>query len=256
MIGQARAEDKPTLTDTKQKVSYSIGVSLGTNWKRQDIDIDFDTFMRGLKDSMSGGQTLLTEAEMKQVLTDYQKELRTKQEEKRKVLGEKNKKEGDAFLAENKKKDGVITLPSGVQYKVLAEGKGENPKAVDTVTVNYRGTLIDGTEFDSSAQRGPATFALNRVIKGWTEALELMKPGAKWQLVIPPALAYGEFGSGPKIGPNATLVFDVELLSFKPPTPATNAPPVTSDIIKVPSAEELKKGAKIEVIKKEDVPNK
>ena len=187
------------------------------------------------------------------------KEIRAKQEEKRKQQGEKNKEEGEKFLAENETKEGVKTLPSGLQYKILSEGSGESPKAGDIATVNYRGTLIDGTEFDSSYKRGqPSTFSVTGVIKGWTEALELMKPGAKWQLFIPSELAYGERGSGQMIGPNATLIFDVELVSFKPPTPpaaANPAPaqPVTSDIIKVPSKEELEKGAKIEVIKAADL---
>ncbi|MCL5097318.1 MAG: FKBP-type peptidyl-prolyl cis-trans isomerase, partial [Candidatus Omnitrophica bacterium] len=233
-----------------------IGVRLGTIWKEQGVDVDLDTVMLGLKDGLAGTPTLMTEKERDQTLMDYQKELRAKVEEKRKEEGAKNKKEGEAFLAANKVKPGVVTLPDGLQYKVITEGKGENPQATDTVTVNYKGTTIDGAEFDSSYQRGqPATFPLNRVIKGWTEALQLMKPGAKWELFLPPTLAYGELGHGPKIGPEATLIFEVELLSVKPPVAVTNAP-VTSDIIKVPSAAEIKNGAKIEVIKKEDLPKK
>ena len=148
----------------------------------------------------------------------------------------------------------MVTLPSGLQYKVIAEGAGDSPAAHDQVTVNYRGKLIDGTEFDSSYKRGePATFGVSGVIKGWTEALQLMKPGAKWELYIPSALAYMERGSGAQIGPNSTLIFDVELVSVKKQEPPPTPEPVTSDIIKVPSKEEMEKGAKIEVIKKEDL---
>jgi FKBP-type peptidyl-prolyl cis-trans isomerase FklB len=189
-------------------------------------------------------------------------EIRAHQQEKRKELGEKNKQEGEKFLVENKTKPGVITLPDGLQYKILNEGKGESPKANDVVTANYRGTLLDGMEFDSSYKRGqPYTTPANRVVKGWSEALQLMNPGAKWQLFIPSDLAYGERGFGQQIGPNATLLFEVELMSFTQPPPATPptaaaavpTQPVTSDIIKVPSKEELEKGAKIEVIKAGDL---
>jgi FKBP-type peptidyl-prolyl cis-trans isomerase FklB len=194
---------------------------------------------------------------MRQVITDYQREMRTQ-------LGEKNKKTGADFLAGNKTKEGVkthaVTVTTNtyeLQYKVLTEGNGESPKTNDMVTVNYRGTLIDGTEFDSSYKRGqPATFPVNGVIRGWTEALQMMKPGAKWQLFIPSELAYGERGTA-NIGPNATLIFEVELVSSQPRQTVQAAPapsqPVTSDIIKVPSKEELEKGAKIEVIKAADL---
>jgi FKBP-type peptidyl-prolyl cis-trans isomerase FklB len=185
-------------------------------------------------------------------MTAYTKELRAKQEEKNKIIGEKNKKEGAEFLTENAKKSGVITLPSGLQYKVLTDGTGPSPKSNEVVTVNYRGTLIDGTEFDSSYKRGQAyTTSVMGVVKGWTEALQMMKVGSKWQLFIPSDLAYGTRAGGPNIGPNAVLIFEVELLGIRPPTPPPGTQPVTSDIIKVPSAEDLKKGAKIEVIKQE-----
>jgi FKBP-type peptidyl-prolyl cis-trans isomerase FklB len=250
-----QAADQPVLKDQKQKVSYSIGVSLGNSWKNQGVEVNLDALAQGLRDALSGSQTMLTEQQMREILQAYQQELQAKQEQQRKQLGEKNKKESEAFLAENKTKPGVITQPSGLQYKVIEEGRGQSPKSNDTVTVNYRGALIDGTEFDSSYQRGqPATFAANQVIKGWAEALQLMKDGAKWKLFIPPNLAYGEAGSGRKIGPGAALVFDVELISHQSPPPPNE--PVTSDIIKVPSAEEMQKGAKIEIIKKEDVPKK
>ena len=186
-------------------------------------------------------------------MNNHRKEFTTKMQEKRKLDSEKNKKEGDAFLAENAKKAGIVTLPSGLQYKVVTEGSGASPKGNDTVVTQYRGTLLDGTEFDSSFKRQqPATFELNKVIAGWIEALQKMKAGSKWQLFIPPNLAYGERGSGSLIGPNSTLIFEIELLSVQPAAQQTNQP-VTSDIIKVPSAEELKAGAKIEVIKPESI---
>jgi FKBP-type peptidyl-prolyl cis-trans isomerase FklB len=204
------------LKDAKDKVSYAIGLDVGNAMKKQSIDIDTDIFMKGLKDSLSGGKKLMTDDEIRQVMTAFSQEMAEKQKEKTKKLGEKNKQDGDAFLAENKKKEGVKTLASGLQYKVIEEGKGKSPKASDTVTVNYRGTLIDGTEFDSSYKRGqPATFPVGGVIKGWTEALQLMKEGAKWQLFVPSDLAYGDKGAGGMIGPNAVLIFDVELISVK-----------------------------------------
>jgi len=168
----------------------------------------------------------MTEQEVRDTLAAFQKDMIAKQKERAKVLGEKNKKEGEAYLEANRKKKGVKVLPSGLQYKVITEGKGKTPKATDTVTVNYKGTLIDGTEFDSSYKKGqPATFPVNKVIPGWTESLQLMKEGSKWQIVVPPALAYKEMGAGNMIGPDATLIFEIELISVKPaeakPVPAT-----------------------------------
>ena len=249
-----RAEDVKTFKDDKEKASYAVGLNLGNNWKRQDIELDYDQVLRGLKDTRDG-KPLLNDQEAAEVLKKFQQELFAKQQEKRRLAGEKNKKEGEAFLAENKNKPGIITMTNGLQYKVITEGTGEIPKPEDMVTVNYRGTLIDGTEFDSSAKAGkPATFRVTGVIRGWTEALKQMKAGSKWQLFIPPDLAYGEFGKPPSITPNATLLFDLELLSIQPPPPPPAPPaPLTSDIIKVPSLEEMKKGAKIETIKAEDV---
>jgi len=216
LISQVGAEEGLVLKDQKDKVSYSIGMDIGNNLKKQSVDINPDVLAQGIKDAFSGGKTLLTEQEYRDILAAFQKDFRAKQIERTKELGEKNRKEGEAFLEENKKKDGVITLPSGLQYKVITEGTGEIPKLTDTVTVNYRGTLIDGTEFDSSYRRGqPATFLVKGVIAGWTEALQLMKVGSKWQLFIPSNLAYGERGAGRDIGPNATLIFDIELLSIK-----------------------------------------
>jgi FKBP-type peptidyl-prolyl cis-trans isomerase FklB len=260
LTGVVRAEDKPTLKDEKEKVSYGIGMQIGGNLKRQYYDVDVDLIAKAMKDVLGGKDTLLTEQQAQEVLQAYAKELRAKQEEKNKQLAEANKKKGEAWLAENKKKAGVqvkeVILPDGtnkaeLQYKVITEGSGETVKNGDTVTVNYKGTLIDGTEFDSSYKRGqPASFNVNGVIKGWTEALLMMKPGSKRELYIPSSLAYGDRGQGAKIEPGSVLIFEVELLSAKSPAPPA---PTTSDIIKVPSAEELKAGAKIEVIKPEDV---
>jgi FKBP-type peptidyl-prolyl cis-trans isomerase FklB len=212
--GCASAGGDTVLKNEKDKVSYSIGLNIGSNLKSQSVDINLDVFMKGVKDAISGGKLLMTEKEIQETMTVFQKELTTKQAELAKKLTETNKKEGEAFLAANKGKDGVKTTASGLQYKIIKDGNGQMPKATDTVTVNYLGTLIDGTEFDSSYKRGePATFPLNGVIPGWTEALQLMKVGSKWQLFLPAAIAYGERGAG-RIGPNATLIFEVELLSI------------------------------------------
>ncbi len=211
------AGEKTELKTQKDKLSYAIGMDMGGSLKRNSIDIDIDALVKGLKDALAGGKMMMTEQEQRETLIAFQKEFQTKQQEKMKALAEKNKKEGEAFLAENKKKQGVKILPSGLQYKIITEGKGASPKETDTVTVNYRGTLIDGTEFDSSYKRNePATFPVKGVIKGWTEALQLMKEGAKWQLFVPSDLAYGERGAGGTIGPNATLIFEVELLKIGP----------------------------------------
>lgn len=209
-------EKKMELKSEKDKVSYSIGLEIGNGFKRQSIDIDTEALASGIKDAISGEKPLLTESEVKEVMTAFQKDMMAKQETKAKVAAEKNSKDGEAFLAENKKKEGVKATASGLQYKVIKAGEGAMPKATDTVTVNYKGTLIDGTEFDSSYKRGEAaTFPVSGVIKGWTEALQLMKVGSKWQLFIPSNIAYGERGAGGQIGPNATLIFEVELLSIK-----------------------------------------
>jgi FKBP-type peptidyl-prolyl cis-trans isomerase FklB len=211
------AEDRPTLKDTKDKVSYSIGLDIGMTFKKQKIELNSDALVAGVKDGLSGVQPLLTEDEVRQVMTTFSKEMTEKTAMANKEAAEKNTAEGGKFLTENKNKPGVKTTASGLQYKVVKEGSGSPPKETDTVVVNYRGTLIDGTEFDSSYKRGePATFPVNRVIKGWTEALQLMKPGSKYQLFIPASLAYGERGAGGAIGPNATLIFEVELVNVKP----------------------------------------
>lgn len=216
LAGQASAGEKKELQTIKEKQGYSIGVDMGNRFKSSAIDVDADAIAQGLKDALSGGKLMMTEPEMKETLTRLQKEVMEKQAEKNKQAAEKNKKEGEAFLAANKTKPGVKTLPSGLQYKVIKEGSGKTPKAEDSVVTNYRGTLTDGTEFDSSYKRGqPATFPVKGVIPGWTEALQLMKEGSKWELYIPSNLAYGERGAGNTIGPNATLIFEIELISVK-----------------------------------------
>jgi len=215
----ACAQDKPDLKDAKQKSSYAIGMDIGANLKRQDLDIDAKALAAGLADSFAG-KPQMTEAEAKAALTEFRAQMMAKVESKQKVDADKNSKEGEAYLAANGKKEGVKTTTSGLQYKVIkaGDGKGKTPKSTDTVKVHYHGTLIDGSVFDSSVQRGePATFPVNQVIPGWTEVLQLMKEGDKWQVYIPGKLAYGERSPSPKIGPNSTLIFDVELLSIEKP---------------------------------------
>jgi FKBP-type peptidyl-prolyl cis-trans isomerase len=212
----AKSAASLALTTTKDKFSYAMGMNLGTSLHRQSVPVDPNILLRGLKDSLAGGKTLLTDDQAKAALTEVQNELRKKQQEEMQAAGEANKKEGEAFIAANKGKEGVVTLPSGLQYKILTQGTGPKPTPADTVVCNYRGTLINGTEFDSSYKRGqPATFPISGVIKGWTEALPLMPVGSKWQLFIPSEMAYGERAPGPEIGPNSTLIFEVELLSIQ-----------------------------------------
>jgi FKBP-type peptidyl-prolyl cis-trans isomerase FklB len=207
-----------TLKTQKDKASYAIGLNIGKSMHKDSVEVDTSILLRGLKDGLAGSKPLLTDDEARAAMVTLQTDLRKKQEEKMLVQGEANKKDGEAFLAENKTKDGVVTLPSGLQYKILKEGTGPKPTATDTVVCNYKGTLLDNTEFDSSYKRGqPATFPVGGVIKGWTEALQLMPVGSKWQLFIPSELAYGARGGpGGGIGPNATLVFEVELMSVQP----------------------------------------
>ena len=212
-------EKKTPLKDQKDKSSYAIGLNIGMNFNKQKIAINPDVFVAGVKDGLAG-KPQMTEAEVRETMTNLEKDMEGKQKE----ASQKNASDGEKFLAENKKKEGVKTTASGLQYKVIKEGTGPQPKATDTVTVNYRGTLIDGTEFDSSYKRGqPATFPLNAVIKGWTEGLQLMKVGSKYQIFIPASLGYGERGAGADIGPNSTLIFEVELMDAKAaggPSPA------------------------------------
>jgi FKBP-type peptidyl-prolyl cis-trans isomerase FklB len=222
-----KGEAVTALTTTKQKASYAIGMNWGTGLHRQGIDVDNAALIQGMKDALAGGKTLLTEDEARSALMQLQKEMQEKQQAKAAQEGEANKKEGDAFLAANKTKEGVVTLPSGLQYKILTTGTGPKPTASDSVVCNYKGTLINGSEFDSSYKRGePATFPVTGVIKGWTEALQLMPVGSKWQLFIPPDLAYGPRGTpGGPIGPNATLIFEVELISIKEKNPLPDKVP-------------------------------
>jgi FKBP-type peptidyl-prolyl cis-trans isomerase FklB len=215
------------LKTPKDKFSYAIGMKMGANMRRQQVPVDPNILARGLKDGLTGAKPLLTDEQAQAAISDVQNDLRKKQQEKMQVEGAANKKEGETFLAANKGKDGVVTLPSGLEYKILKEGTGPKPTAADSVVCNYRGTLINGTEFDSSYKRGqPATFPVTGVIKGWTEALQLMPVGSKWQLFIPSDLAYGERGPGPEIGPSSALIFEVELLSIedKSKTPDKDQP--------------------------------
>ena len=216
---------KPLVLATeKDKQSYAIGLSVGKNLSRDSIDVEPKFVLQGIQDALGKGKLLLTDDQIKTVMTALQAQVQQKQEAKRLAAEQTNKKEGAAFLAANAAKPGVVTLPSGLQYKVLVPGTGPKPTMGDSVVCNYRGTLLDGTEFDSSYKRGqPATFPVGRVIKGWTEALQLMPAGSKWQLFIPSDLAYGDRGQGP-IGPDATLVFEVELVSIQPKAPAAAAP--------------------------------
>jgi FKBP-type peptidyl-prolyl cis-trans isomerase FklB len=210
LVSQVYAQ-KTALKNQKEKVSYIIGLGIGKNLKQQSVDVDPDALAKGFRDGLGGAKPVLTEQEINETMIAFKKELAAKQKEQ----GEKNKKEGEAFLAENKKKPDVKTLPSGLQYKVLRAGKGKKPKQTDTVTVQYRGTLINGTEFENTNRNGqPASFVVNGVIPGWTEALQMMEVGSKWQLFIPPQLAYGENGMR-HIEPNSTLIFEIELVAIQ-----------------------------------------
>ena len=199
-----KEEPKVELKGTQERGSYALGYNIGKNVGRQFGECDLDALILGLKDGLSSGKCKLPDAELMEAIQAFQREMTQRQADRNKT-----------FLAENKKKPEVVTLPSGLQYQILTKGTGATPKATDKVSTHYRGTLIDGTEFDSSYSRGqPATFPVNGVIKGWTEALQLMTIGSKWKLFIPSELAYGERGSPPKIGPNATLIFEIELLGI------------------------------------------
>lgn len=211
------AQPTPLKTDADRR-SYALGMDLGHQFSSMGVAVNPVIFERGLKAALSGGKTELTQEEMKDVLTKLQAELKQKQLAARQAAVQQAKDAGTAFLAANKTKEGVVTLPSGLQYKIVTEGTGPKPTLTDTVVCNYRGTLVNGTEFDSSYKRGePAKFPVNKVIKGWTEALQLMPVGSKWELYIPPDLAYGDRGAGDVIAPGSTLIFEVELLSIQPP---------------------------------------
>jgi FKBP-type peptidyl-prolyl cis-trans isomerase FklB len=213
----ASGQDKLDLKDAKARISYSIGVDLGKNFKHEEIDIDPKVLAAGMADALAG-KIQLTEAEMEETMMNFQKQMMAQIEQKEKAAIEKNAKEGEKFLAENAKKEGVKVTASGLQYKVLKSGSGKTPKSTDIVKTHYHGTLINGTVFDSSVERKePVTFPVSGVISGWTEALQMMKEGDKWQLFVPSKLAYGEEGAGSKIGPNTTLIFEVELISIETP---------------------------------------
>jgi FKBP-type peptidyl-prolyl cis-trans isomerase FklB len=215
----------PELKTDKDKFSYALGMNFGENFRKQGLDMDPAVFAKAFAEAFSTGKTAMTEEDMKTVLTAAAQEIRKKQAAVQAEKAEQSQKEGEKFLADNKAKDGVVTLPSGLQYKILKPGTGEKPTADDTVICNYKGTLINGTEFDASEKHGgPATFPVKGVIAGWTEALQLMPVGSKWQLFVPSNLAYGAQGPG-DIGPNATLIFEVELVSIqKAGTPPAAAP--------------------------------
>jgi FKBP-type peptidyl-prolyl cis-trans isomerase len=216
-ISTEQSAEKTSMSQT-DKLSYSIGHNIGKSFKQQKIAINIEVFVKAIQDVLSDQKPILSEQEVNDVMLTFKKERFAKMAAERKQEGEKNLKEGKAFLEENAKKEGVVTLTSGLQYKVITLGTGQKPKVTDKVTTHYSGTLIDGTEFDSSYKRNkPSTFPVKGVIAGWTEALQLMKEGAKWQLFIPSNLAYGERGSRGKIGPNATLIFDIELISIVAP---------------------------------------
>ena len=211
----AWAQGVAGLNTDQDRLSYALGMDLGAQLRRQGVQIDPLVFARGLQDALAGANTQMTEDEVRSAIAKLQATLKNKQLEAGKAAAGTNKADGETYLAVNKTQQDVVTLPSGLQYKILTPATGRRPTAADTVVCQYRGTLIDGTEFDSSYKRGqPATFPVSGVIRGWTEALQLMPVGSKWRVFIPPALAYGERGSGP-IGPNATLVFDIELLAIK-----------------------------------------
>ncbi len=215
-LGIAAAQEAQFKTE-KEKISYALGMDLGSQLRAQSVDIDPEIFAQALKASLSGGKGLMTPDEARAEIAKLQNDLRARQAGKAAQLSEKNKKEGEAFLAANKNQEGVVTLPSGLQYKILQQGDGPKPTLGDVVVCKYRGTLVDGMEFDSSFKRyEPATFAVKGVVKGWTEALQLMPVGSKWMLFVPPELAYGERGVSNVIGPYSTLISEIELISIKP----------------------------------------
>ncbi len=223
----AQCSREPTaLKNEKDKVNYGIGVSVGKNFKQQGMEVDVNLVVKGLKDELTGNRLLLSDDELRQTMTAYEAQLRQKQLQTRQTAALENQKEGEAFLAANKKQEGVVTLPNGLQYKILKAGAGQKPTVADLVEIRYRGTFINGREFDSSGSE-TRTFKLAEVVPGWREALQLMPAGSRWQLFVPPALAYGERGLGQVIMPNTTLLFEVELVGLKPAPaqpPAAAAP--------------------------------
>jgi FKBP-type peptidyl-prolyl cis-trans isomerase len=213
-INQASAADTTTLNTDKDKLSYGIGVSVGRNFKKQDTDVDIGLLVKGLTDSMAGEKLAIPEKELRRVMNAYQTEIRQKSTQTRRIAIEDNKKKGDAFLLKNKSVPGMVVLPSGVQYKIVKAGQGRKPIDSDLIVCNYRGTLLDGSEFDATEEGKPASLKLSALIAGWKEVMKLMPVGSKWQVFIPAQHAYGERGVGGDIGPNETLIFDVELLAI------------------------------------------
>jgi FKBP-type peptidyl-prolyl cis-trans isomerase len=206
----------PAFKTQKEKVSYAIGMEMGKGVKAQGIDVDSNILLQGLKDALSDAKPQMSEEELKQVITGLQQEMRQKQMQIQETAAAENKTKGETFLAANAKKDGVVALPDGLQYKILTAGEGKKPAETDTVLCNYKGTFLDGTEFDSSAKAGkPVPFEVKNVIPGFKEVLQLMPVGSKWQVFIPSTLGYGERGAGNVIGPNATLIFEIELVSIQ-----------------------------------------
>jgi len=217
----------PGFKTQKEKVSYAIGMEMGKGVKTQGIDVDPTIMTQGLKDGLSGAKPQMSEDELRQVITALQQEIRQKQIQAQEAAATENKTKGEAFLAENAKKDGVVALPDGLQYKILTAGQGKKPLKSDTVLCNYKGTFVDGTEFDSSAKAGkPVPFEVKNVIPGFREILQLMPVGSKWQVFVPSSLAYGERGAGGVIGPNATLIFEVEVVSIEDSAPAAPPKPI------------------------------
>ena len=256
------ADGTNVLTDAKSRTSYAIGVAVGRNLARtlqmQDVQVDPDLVTRAVRDVLSSNATLLTADEIQQTLATLQTEVQTRAQARQLELAATNLAVAQAFLASNKTNPGVVTMPDGLQYKIITQGDGEIPGDNNTVEVNFRGTLLDGKEWENPGK--PVPISVASVFPGWSEALKLMKTGSKWQLFIPPGLAFGQNGLAPRIPPNSALIMDVELVSVvRPNQPSAAAPPpaapqpLTSDIIRVPSAEELKKGAKVEIIKQEDI---
>lgn len=215
--GNAHAQDAPAALKTqKEKLSYAIGMEMGQGVKAQAMDVDPELISRGLKDALSGAKSLMSDDELQTVIGALREEMRQKQMQAEEAAAEDNRKQGEAFLADNGKKAGVVTTASGLQYKILAAGTGKKPVETDTVLCNYKGTFLDGTEFDSSAEAGkPVPFDIKTVIPGFKEALQMMPVGSKWQIVVPASLAYGARGAGNVIGPNATLIFEVELVGIQ-----------------------------------------
>ncbi|MBK27472.1 MAG: peptidylprolyl isomerase [Verrucomicrobiales bacterium] len=248
------AENKNPSTPT-EKFSYAVGMQIGNDFKTKEVEIDFEKFIAGVKAAYLSDVTLITEDDAKVILEEAWKSYQAKAKAKRDVIINKNKKEGNEFLTKNRKKTGVKTTASGLQFRIIKTGKGAKPTSKDTVEVHYRGWTTDGKEFDSSYSRGKTSnFVLNRVIRGWTEAITKMSPGAKWEIVVPQNLAYGPRGNGSKIPPYSTLRFEIELISIEKKVSDKNKLP-TSNVVRIPSSEDIKKGAKPEVLTKEQIEN-